>query len=148
MITGTQLTNESDGAKMKNSSKAVVSFLLVAMLLMTMVTSAYAGSSVFRNAYVDSNSWSYITKTANSSGSSTGTILISNLYKADGSASNYTTVFAKATSGGTYIGVSKGRDCSLDIPAACRVKNAIVELYAMGNWPWLDCQMTGHWTVN
>ena len=148
MIMGTQLTNESDGAKMKNSSKVVVSFLLVAMLLMTMVTSAYAGTSSFLKKYVDSNTWSYITATANSSGSSTGTILISNLYKADGSNSNYTTVFAKPTSEGTSIGASKGRDCNLDIPAAYRAKNTSVALYAMGNWPWLDCQMSGHWTVN
>lgn len=133
---------------MKNSSKTVVSFLLVAMLLMTMVTSVYAGTASFLKQDVDSNTWSLITVTANSSGSSTGTLLISNLYKADGSNSNYTTVFAKATSDGTYIGASKGRDYSLDIPATYRVRNTPVELYARGNWPWLDCQMSGHWTVN
>lgn len=132
---------------MNRLPKFSVTLLLVVMLLMTMATSVYAGTSSFINSEVDSNEWSYITATANTSGSSTGTVLISNIYKADGSASNYTTVFARATLDGTYIGVSKGRDYSLDIPAAYRARGISVSLYAMGNWPWLDCRMSGHWTV-
>lgn len=133
---------------MKLMSK-FVSFILVATLVVvSSIPMVHAGLTHFDNKLVDSNSWTSIAETKKLTSSSTsGTILVGNIYKADGSSSNYNNIFAKATSVGQYRGVSKGQDYSLTIPASSRAAGTRIELWAMGNWPWLDCRVSGSWSV-
>lgn len=133
---------------MKLFSKSAISIVLTLVLLISCTLVASATESVFTKRPVDSNSYSYITSAKKETTTTTATVRITNIYKADGSSSWYSTVWVKPTSTGTGVSVTKGAYCDVTIPSQFRTAGSWVNLYAQGNIPWLDCQISGYWIVH
>lgn len=107
-----------------------------------------ASDTSFSNAYVDSNTYSYVTSATALQYSSTADVLVTNILKADGSASNYKQVYCKATGSGTPVLVTKGSYYTLTVPISNRGEGKSIGLYAMGNNPSLDCRISGIWKTH
>lgn len=133
---------------MKKLRKSALSIAITVLLLVSCTFVASATEAIFTKRSVDSNSYSYITTAKKETTSTTASVQVTNIYKADGSSSWYTTVYAKATSTGTPLSVVKGKYYDLTIPSSNRSAGSWVPLYSMGNVPWLDCQISGYWIVH
>lgn len=133
---------------MSKLRKSTFSIVLVVLLLLSCTFVASATEVVFSNQYVDSNTFGVVTGAYKETTSTTATVQITNIYKADGSSSLYSCVRAKATSSGVWDYAYKGGTTILTIPSASRAKGSWVSLYAMGNNPSLDCIIAGYWIVH
>lgn len=133
---------------MRKSLKSKISGLLAVLIIVSSITVAYAAETTFTKRLVDSNSYSYITAATKETTSTTAAVNITDIYKADGSASSYTTVYVKATTTGTGSSVVKGSSYDIAIPSGYQAKGSYVSMYSQGNTPWLDCQISGYWNVH
>ena len=121
-------------------------FLLGASSTVYATVSKNGSITNFTKEYVDSNEWTYICDTSNSSGCTEESLKVNYIYKADGSNSAYSCVWTKATVNGVAQQAVVGTYQELGIPEAYRYEGANIALYAQGNRPWLDCQISGNWT--
>lgn len=129
---------------MKKIIKTVVASALVAMLMGTMVW----GSQInFASAYVDSNTYSPVVTGTKQTFTTNTNLYITNIYKADGSASSYKRVYAKASALGSAVSVQVGSWYSLSLPSTYQTAGSRVILYMMGNDPALDCRTSGYWNI-
>lgn len=101
----------------------------------------------FSSAYVDSNTYTPVVTGTKQTGTANTALYITNLYKADGSASSYKRVYAKATSSGTPVSAQLGMWYSLSLPSASQAAGSKIILYLMGNDPALDCRASGYWDI-
>ena len=128
--------------------KSAVSILIVALLLAISTFVASATEVTFSKAYVDSNQYRSVTSAKKETTTTCADVKITDIYKADGSSSNYKKVYAKATYTGESVLVTKGSYYELTIPASYRSAGNTVYLYAMGHNPSLDCKISGYWLVH
>lgn len=133
---------------MKSNARKFMTALIVLAMILSMATVAFAAEASFSKKAVDSNEWCYITSAKKGTTSDYASLYISNLYKADGSASGYSQVYAKATYNGTSTIATKGYTVQVSIPSGYRAAGNSVSLYLMGHDPSLDCQASGTWNVN
>lgn len=133
---------------MRKSVKSALSIFLVVLIMASAVMVANAANSVvFTKRPVDSNSYTYITSATKTTKYNPAVVHITNIFKADGSNSAYSCVWTKATVNGVVQQAVAGTYQELGIPEAYRYEGANIALYAQGNIPWLDCQISGTWTV-
>ena len=115
--------------------------------LMLMGSMAWGVQMNFSSAYVDSNTYTPVVTGTKQTGTANTALYITNLYKADGSASSYKRVYAKATSSGTPVSAQLGTWYSLSLPSASQAAGSKIILYLMGNDPALDCRASGYWDI-
>lgn len=116
-------------------------------ILMLMGTMAMGAQITLSSVFVDSNTYTYVASGTKQTGTGNTLLYITNLYKADGSASPYRRVYAKATSLGTPVSAQLGSWYSLVLPSAYQAAGSKVSLYLMGNDPALDCRASGYWDI-
>ena len=115
--------------------------------LMLMGSMAWGVQMNFSSAYVDSNTYTPVVTGTKQTGTANTALYITTLYKADGSASSYKRVYAKATSSGTPVSAQLGMWYSLSLPSASQAAGSKIILYLMGNDPALDCRASGYWDI-
>lgn len=115
--------------------------------LMLMGSMAWGVQMNFSSSYVDSNTYTPVVTGTKQTGTANTALYITNLYKADGSASSYKRVYAKATSSGTPVSAQLGMWYSLSLPSASQAAGSKIILYLMGNDPALDCRASGYWDI-
>lgn len=122
--------------------------LCLVALIASMATMVFATEAPFSSKRVDSNEWTYVTGGKKETTTSSADLKITALYKADGSASDYWRIYAKATSSGTKTYVEKGSYYTIPIPSSFQAAGSNVSLYLMGHSPSLDCKASGNWVVH
>lgn len=136
---------------MKRMKKMGILLVTVLMLLgadsTVFATVVYNGPiAMFAKEYVDSNEWTYICYSIRSSKATDLEVKITNIYKADGSDSNYKKVKVYCSGGGYDFSTKTAPlniTVSYDVPVNYGASGTTYKLYAMGNDPSLDCQITG-----
>lgn len=128
--------------------KKLISILLTLAILVGTSVSTRANEVYYTERDVDSNTYTKVIDASKSGYSKTATIKITNIYKADGSASNYKCVYCKATSRGTPLLIYSGSWYDIEIPSDKRDRGASVPLYAQGHDPRFDCKISGYWNVH
>lgn len=127
--------------------KIIVSIFVLVMLFAITIT-ANAAEMLFTSKYVDSNTYSEISTSTKQNSGSYGTVQITNIYKADGSSSDYQCVYCKATKNGEVKLVYKGNWVDLKLPGDYQMPGRGVTLFAMGHNPKLDCRISGYWSAH
>lgn len=136
---------------MKKIITKVASLALVTALISS--STVFAASSAFNNKKVDSNELTFITSCTKKTEYNEVYVKITQIYKADGSKSDYKKVKAKFTSGGSVCTTSssytanKGSECTATLKDAYRKKGKTTTFYSMGNNPSLDCKIDGKLVV-
>lgn len=121
----------------------IVALILACNLFITV----FANDTTFLKKYIDSNTFTQVTSLRKDAYSGYATVTIDNIYKANGSASSYTTIYAKATDYSTVKTVYKGTPCNLPIPASYTAPGCWISLYAKNTNPSLDCMISGSYRV-
>lgn len=130
---------------MEKIKKIIVTTLCFLVILGTVGVEASTYTTyTFSKKDVDSNSYTKVMGTTKLYDSSISTVKITNIYKADGSASTYKYVWVKV-SGGVGTKVQKGYWYDLPVTGDYTNKWRNVTLYAKGNNAALDCQISGNW---
>lgn len=133
---------------MKNTKgKNSISIVIAIFVIISTNLVCKAQVSNFGKAYVDSNTYSYVTSATASSYATTAKVIVTNIFKADGSNSNYKQVYCKVSSGIPIL-VSIGSYYNLAVPSSNRGVGKSISLYAMGHDPSLDCRITGIFNAN
>ncbi|MBD5553788.1 MAG: hypothetical protein HDQ95_00155 [Roseburia sp.] len=136
---------------MRKMKKMGILLVTVLMLLgadsTVFATVVYDGAiAMFSKEYVDSNEWTYICYSIRSSRTTDLEVKISKIYKADGSDSNYKKVKVYCSGGGYDFSTKIAQlntTVSYEVPVGYGASGTTYKLYAMGNDPSLDCQITG-----
>lgn len=122
---------------------AVVGFMIIATTVAT-----NAAETQFSAKFVDSNQYTYVCTAQQYSYSDDAALKITQIYKADGSASNYKRVYCKSLLIGSAVLVEKGTWYDIPIPESLKGAGKNNDLYAMGHDPSLDCKISGYWNVH
>lgn len=107
-------------------------------------TVCFAGSSTVSKCALDSNEWGYVTSAAKAATGSQASVLVTDIYKADGSASNYSKIKVKVGKDGAACAettATKGSTKTLTLSTSYQAKGTSLSLYGMGNDPALDCKV-------
>lgn len=132
--------------------------LTVGFVVMSLVFTFRIDASVIKNGptcilnkcFVDSNQWTFIASTYSSDKEDEAYIRITDIYKADGSDSNYKKIKygvcykSDMFSSGT---IKKGTKYYFDIPSDCIGRGRKYVFLGMGNNPSKDCLITGFYRV-
>ena len=129
----------------KKFTRYILAFCLIALVL---CPAALAKEVEYSKKLVNGNDYTYVTQATKETRSSTAAVHITNIDKADGYDSLYSYLWVKATSDGTGTQIVKGSSYDVAIPSSYQAKGSIVEMYAKGNIPFLDCTITGYWNVH
>ncbi len=128
--------------------KRLISIVSAFLMIAAMITIISATEVTFTKKYVDSNQFTYVTQAVKQTNSDTAAVKITNMYKEDGSDSNYWRFYVRPTlTGGQYL-IQKDKWYDLRIPATMQNAGTTVQLYAMGHDPSLDCRVSGYWNVH
>ena len=133
---------------MKTKLRTVVLTLCLVVLMASMAVSVLCAGAVFSNRFVYGGSFGYVASGTKELETSTAAVYISQIYKADGSSSDYWRLYAKATSGGTSTKITKGKSCDIEIPGMYQKAGSYVALYLKGHDSNLNCIVDGSWTVH
>lgn len=141
---------------MRKMKKMGILLVTVLMLLgadsTVFATVVYNGPiTIFTRQYVDSNQWTYVCDSSSTNKSKYLEVKIAAIYKADGSDSNYKKVKMYCAAGSLVVGsetISIGDTKFYDVPSGYNAAGTINKLFAMGNDPSLDCQISGFFTTN
>lgn len=141
---------------MKRMKKMGILLVTVLMLLgadsTVFATVVYNGPiTMFGKQYVDSNEWTYVCDSSRTTTSTSLEVQITNIYKADGSDSNYKKVKVFCAAGSLVVGsdtVSLNDPKSYIVPSGYNAAGTINKMFAMGNDPSLDCQISGFFTTH
>ena len=138
--------------KVKDWLKRVIVGVSVAGVLVS--TNAMASQKVtaaFSKVKVDSNEYTTIAKVTKKADYEFAYVTISEIYKADGSSSNYQQIKGKVVfnDNGTWKicgekPVKKGEEANFRLPINAQRVGVTLRFRAMGNDPSLDCKVTGH----
>lgn len=134
----------------KNIKRGIVYISVFGML---MSTKALATENSFIKAKVDSNEWTPVRGATTESASESCKLELTNIYKSDGSDSNYKVIRGRVQCGSTRASVSKNikikKGCnSIDLLEKYQVKGKTLLFYGMGNDPSRDCQISGTFYVH
>ena len=130
---------------MKKDIMKVVAISICTMLLCGTV--AFASEISFTKKAVPKNKYVLVTYTDKSTTSKTAAVLITNLYKEDGSASTYQKLKVQLGADGMEAGavtVTKGKTYDITLKSAYQAKGKYIHLFAMGNDPTLNCLASGY----
>ena len=131
--------------------KRVVMVAVALSLTLSMSYPCYVAEYNFsdQKKFVDSNNWTYIGSATKDSTTSYGELKITQMYNTDDTINYaFSQVYAKATSSGTSILVTKGSWQTVPIPSSYQSAGKSVALYCMGHNPSLDCKISGFWNVH
>lgn len=146
---------KKDGDYMRKAKKllkkVLVGVSVVGVLISTDAMAASRVTATFSQAKVDSNSYSTIAKIVKKKKFEFAYVNIDEIYKADGSSSNYKRIKGKVefkdgkdwSNCGTEKTIQKGIEQKFAIPKAGREAGTTLRFRAMGNDPSLDCRITG-----
>lgn len=107
--------------------------------------------TMFTKQYVDSNEWTYVCYAKDSYSCKEVSICIDNIYTASGTDSWYSSVKVRPCFGNDLYEITnlkKNKTIYYTIPTAYRAAGNYYRLFAMGNNPSLDCQITGVFSPN
>ena len=131
--------------------KAVVGVSVVGVLVSTNAMASTKVSAAFSKVKVDSNEYTTIAKITKQIKYEYAYVTISDIYKADGSASNYQQIQAKVVynDNGTWKiceekAVKKGEKADFHLLINAQRAGVTLRFRAMGNNPSLDCKVTGY----
>lgn len=140
--------------KVKNYLKRVAVGLSVVGLLVSTDVMAASGavSKAFSKVYIKGESYTTIAKITKKQNYEFAYVTIEDIYKADGSTSNYTMIQGKVhyKSGddwkicGSETRIVKGTQAVFTIPKAGRGADTTLRFRAKGNNPLLNCKISGH----
>ncbi len=137
---------------MKKFMSKIASVALVGIMIST--TTVFAAQSAFNSKFVDSNEWTYVTDCVKATDYSEVYVRITNIYKGDGSSSDYKKIVAQfkhgvdiCTTSNSYV-ANKGTDCVAQLKQVYRAKGKLITFVAMGNDPALDCRIDGKLVVD
>ncbi len=115
-------------------------------------TVIYTGSiASFFYEYVDSNEWTYVCSTSNTVWSDEVSIRVTDIYTASGAESWYSKVKVSPSFGNTlYSPTTLKLDTKVyySIPTLYKLPGNKYLLFAMGNNPALDCQISGSFVAD
>lgn len=133
---------------MNLKNRKIICLLLMVSLISSSFT-CFASVSNFRKVLVDSNSYNEVTAATKSLGGvTTGVLELDAIYKADGSASNYSRVYAKTSFSASGVVAVKGRSTTLTIYPGMLENGDRVTLLMKGYNSSLDCRVSGYWDAN
>ena len=118
---------------------------LIVVLTFTISSTCFA-TYYFSMRFVDSNSFTYIVSDEKKTSQAIGYIYIREIYKSDGSESDYNRIKVRAGSEGKGTTILKERSYNIPIPDSYKIGDS-VPLYAKGNNPALDCLISGEWSA-
>lgn len=127
--------------------KLIATLLTLGILCCTQI-GVDAAEQKFSKAYVDSNSYSAIASAYKDTDGDYGSLKITDIYKANGSSSDYQCVYCRTADLNSEKLVYKGSWYELQLPSYLRVKGKTVYLYVKGHNPKLDCRVSGYWNVH
>lgn len=128
--------------------KRLISIVSAFLMIAAMITIISATEVTFTKRYVDSNEWTFVTTAKKETTTTTASIKVTAIYKADGSDSDYWRLYAKASSGGTSTMITSGSWCDVQLPKTYQGAGKFVPLFLMGHDPSKDCQVSGYWVVH
>ena len=107
-----------------------------------------AAEVTFTRKYVDSNTYSNIVYATKYQTTSYATVIVNQIFKADGTSSNYKYVYCRVAPDGESVLVTKGNSYDLKIPTGLQVPGQNILLQAKGHNASLDCQISGMWNAH
>lgn len=131
---------------MKKKMTLIPALVLGLTLMLSSV--CFAEGVTFEKVLVDSNSFNPIATARKYQTTSIAFFALGNIYKADGSDSNYQQIKVRVMNKGKTYTVEKGHSYNLDIPEGYQEAGWDVTVYGMGNNPELDCRVSGRWDVH
>lgn len=139
--------------KMKKMGILLVTVLMLLGADSTVFASVVHNGSItiFTRQYVDSNQWTYVCDSSSTDKSKYLQVKIAAIYKADGSDSNYKKVKIYCAAGNYVVGsetIGINDSKFYDVPSDYNAAGTINKLFAMGNDPSLDCQISGFFTTH
>lgn len=128
--------------------KALVSFLVGALLLagsiVTYANCLYVNSPVL----VDGDSWTYVGSATKSTNGSYSTVNITSILDATGDDQGYTKIKVTPTSVGDTYTCYLDTPKNITLPLGYRTVGSNILYFCMGNVPSLDCTITGSFNSN
>lgn len=131
--------------------KAVVGVCVAGVLVSTNAMASTKVTAAFSKVKVDSNEYTTIAKVTKQIDYEYAYVTISDIYKADGSASNYQQIKGKVVfnDAGTWKiceekVVKKDTETKFILKNNAKYEGVTLRFRAMGNNPSLDCKVTGH----
>ena len=131
----------------KKIEKLIVGAITCLVMVGTVV-GTNAAETQFTAKFVDSNQYTYVCTAQQYTYSDYAAVEITQIFKADGSLSNYKKVYCKSMPVGTAVLVEKGTWSNIPIHSSVKGVGKSNDLYAMGNDPSLDCKISGYWNVH
>lgn len=138
-------TNEKKRTKTMSKTKKITSIIVTAMVMVTILTTAAFAQS-YANKYVYGNAYTVVANGGFSDGGANYlTTTVGEIYKADGTSSNYSRVRGDVlNSSGNQISVSTNVALDLDTPTLIMLNQnyaagTIMKLRMKGNVNSLDC---------
>ena len=132
--------------------------VMVSAIVIVSITGSIGADAVatgFKYAYVDSNQYTKVTSYTKVSEKKAIGVMLNNIYKADGSSSDYKKIKAKFRSGGcnvldnkNEVTICKNENNVYLLKSKYRCPGVSITFSAMGNNPALDCQISGIFDVD
>ena len=133
---------------MKRKLENIFAGVITGLVIIGTTVATNAAETQFTAKYVESDKYTYVCTAQQYSYSDYAAVKITQIYKADGSKSNYQQVYCKSMLIGEYKLVDKGCWEDLRIPDSVKGAGKSNDLYAMGHNPSLDCKISGYWNVH
>ena len=127
--------------------RKVLCVFLACLTVVVFSGTGMAREASFTKVHVDSNSWVLISSLKKETTTKTADFKLTNIYKADGSASNYVKIEAMVKDGYAKIAY-RGVTNTMQIPSSRQAAGKYAPLMAMGYNPRLDCRISGSWIVH
>lgn len=132
--------------------RKIIPVLVVALTIISFQFAVFAQEVTFSQKPVDSNTMTYIAGATKSSSTDYVNVIVSDIFKSDGSASDYQYVQVRVKSGYSYVSsqcrVTRGTTGRSITLSKTYGSGTVLSLYAMGNDPSLDCEITGSFSVH
>ena len=133
---------------MKKQIEKIITGAITCLIMVGTTVGTNAAETQFWKKFVDSNEYTYVCTAQQYTYSDKAAVKITEIYKADGSSSNYKQVYCKSMLIGEYKLVDKGSWEDLKIPDSVKGAGKNNDLYVMGHDPSLDCKISGYWNVH
>lgn len=131
--------------------KKLKPLLFTLAILFTVSISVNAAESYVQQKFIDSNTWTSITTANKSSYGNLVEVKITAMFKADGTASNYSRLNVRLGSTGQQSPkqvVYKGYWHSFSLGSNYVYTGTAINFYGMGYDPALDCRITGYFNAH
>ncbi len=131
--------------------KKLKPLLFTLIIIFATSVTVNAIESYVQRKFIDSNTPTYITTAHKSSYGNLVEVKITQMYKADGSASNYNRLYVRMGASGQQSSqkvVYKGNWTSFSLNSAYVNIGTAIQFYGMGYDPALDCQITGYFNAH